>query len=332
MQFAKLELGGAYTSGNSVEINPGRKEIKTSVKEVVTIIAWDVPTEEDVFFIDNRLVSAEEFQQLKQSGKTFDLVEVLPGAESGGTARDGAGGKTYLLITKPEDATPASAAYDPNEAIFKVVEEMPRFPGCEDVVDMSQDQHRNCADRRMLEFIYDNLRYPASAREANIEGTVVISFIVEKDGKIKEPEIMRDIGGGCGDEVIRVVSLMPEWIHGKLKGEPVRVQLNLPVRFKLNENPAPASPKAGSSTLEVKDFNLYPNPSKGRFTLAFSAPPKPTLIQVKDAQGRIVLSRNLSEFQGVFREEFDLGKAPKGGYVVVIAQGDKVYTGSFVKQ
>lgn len=117
------------------------------------------------------------------------------------------------------------------EEIFKVVEDMPRFPGCESESDKAaKDQ---CAQKKMLEYIYKNIKYPAIARENGVEGTVVIRFVVEKDGKITASEVVRDIGAGCGDEAKRIVDMMPKWIPGKQRGNAVRVQFNLPVRFKL---------------------------------------------------------------------------------------------------
>lgn len=85
----------------------------------------------------------------------------------------------------------------------------------------------------MLQFIYSNIKYPAIARENGVEGTVYVKFVVEKDGKITNAEIVRDIGAGCGQEALRVVGLMPEWEPGKQRGRPVRVQFNLPVKYKL---------------------------------------------------------------------------------------------------
>lgn len=116
--------------------------------------------------------------------------------------------------------------------VFKVVEEMPRFPGCEDVDGI--EERKLCSQKKMLEFVLDNLKYPAEAREKNIEGMVVVSFIVEKDGSIADAEIVRGIGGGCDEEVLRLAYLMPNWIPGKQRGQNVRVQFNLPVRFKLD--------------------------------------------------------------------------------------------------
>lgn len=113
---------------------------------------------------------------------------------------------------------------------------MPRFPGCENEAG-DNNAKKACADKKMLEFIYKNIKYPAIARENGVEGTCVIRFVVEKDGSIKDPQIVRDIGAGCGDESLRVVQLMntmgEKWTPGKQRGRSVRVQFNLPVKFKL---------------------------------------------------------------------------------------------------
>lgn len=114
--------------------------------------------------------------------------------------------------------------------IFRRVEEMPMFPGCED---KPKDDRKQCAEEKLLKFIYKNIKYPAIARENNIQGTVVASFVIEKDGSITDAKILRDIGGQCGDEALRVVNMMPKWTPGKQRGRAVRVQFNLPVRFKL---------------------------------------------------------------------------------------------------
>lgn len=117
------------------------------------------------------------------------------------------------------------------DEIFKVVEDQPAFPGCESVT--NKDEKKKCSDEKMLQFIYSNIKYPAIARENGVEGTAVIRFVVEKDGSITAPEIVRDIGAGCGEEAMRVVKMMPHWNPGKQRGRPVRVQFNLPIRFKL---------------------------------------------------------------------------------------------------
>ena len=108
---------------------------------------------------------------------------------------------------------------------------MPRFPGCEELDTRSEKQA--CANKKLLQFIGESLKYPSLAREADIQGTVVIRFVVEKDGSISNAEVVRDIGGGCGKEALRVVNKMPTWIPGSQQGHKVRVQFNLPIRFKL---------------------------------------------------------------------------------------------------
>ncbi len=121
---------------------------------------------------------------------------------------------------------------DKPDEIFIVVEQMPRFAGCEDA-ELSDGALKTCADQRLLEYIYGNIKYPSIARENGIEGTVFATFVVEKDGSITIPKVLRDIGGGCGKEVLRVIKQMPDWIPGAQRGRKVRVQFNLPVKFSL---------------------------------------------------------------------------------------------------
>ena len=131
-----------------------------------------------------------------------------------------------IQLATPDKAPPEG---DP---IFKVVEEQPRFPGCEHMADKQERQ--KCAQELMLMHIYKNIKYPADARKKGVEGMVVVTYIIEKDGTVSNAKVIRDIGAGCGNEAVRVVNSMPKWIPGKQRGKPVRVQYNLPVKFSLN--------------------------------------------------------------------------------------------------
>lgn len=102
--------------------------------------------------------------------------------------------------------------------IFTVVENEPEFPG---------------GMEALYKYLAQNIKYPQLARENNITGKVYVTFVVEKDGSIANPKVLRDIGGGCGAEAIRVVKAMPKWNPGKQRGKAVRVQFNLPVNFNL---------------------------------------------------------------------------------------------------
>lgn len=125
---------------------------------------------------------------------------------------------------------------DGSDIIVDIADQMPRFPGCEDE-DADDDTKKQCADQKLLDYIYKTIKYPAMAREAGIEGLVVVSFVVAKDGSIKDAKVRRDIGGGCGKEALRVVKDMtklPEkWTPGKQRGRAVGVRYNLPVKFRL---------------------------------------------------------------------------------------------------
>jgi len=122
------------------------------------------------------------------------------------------------------------------EEIRKFVEEMPRFPGCEDMGG-SVEELKACSDKKLLEYLYKNLKYPAVARENGIEGRVYVQFVVEKDGSITQAEIVRDAGAGLGQSALHVVENMnnmpAKWTPGKQQGKTVRVLFTLPVTFKL---------------------------------------------------------------------------------------------------
>jgi len=169
---------------------------------------------------EEEILEEEEVEFVDQSVEVDEIVEAPPQEEA------------------PPPPPPPPPPPEPKvEEIFKVVEEMPRFPApeCENLGTMQEK--KACSDKAMLEFIYKNIKYPAIARENGVEGTVVIQFVVEKDGSIAQAKILRDIGAQCGGEALRVVNLMNEkglsWVPGKQRGRSVRVQFNLPVKFRL---------------------------------------------------------------------------------------------------
>ena len=82
-------------------------------------------------------------------------------------------------------------------------------------------------------YLADNIQYPSVAADAGISGVVVVSFIIEKDGTISDVKCLRNIGGGCGDEAVRLVKTMPKWIPGVKDGKLVRCQFKLPITFAL---------------------------------------------------------------------------------------------------
>ena len=123
---------------------------------------------------------------------------------------------------------------------FAIAEQMPMFPGCEEIADYQS--RMACSQKKMLEFIYSNIQYPKEAKENGIEGMVVVKFVVRRDSSLTDIEVLRALGGGCSEESVRVVESMPKWHPGIYKGEPANVQFNLPIRFKL-EDPEPKKKK-----------------------------------------------------------------------------------------
>lgn len=133
--------------------------------------------------------------------------------------------------TNKNEAPKEHLFFETNTDVYKIVEEMPRFPGCEDLG--TRPQKEDCATRKMLEFVYGNLQTPESAREGDCSGTTIVEFIVEKDGTLTNILAVRDPGCGWGAEVVRLVGTMPKFVPGKQRGEPVRVKYQLPVKVTL---------------------------------------------------------------------------------------------------
>lgn len=106
--------------------------------------------------------------------------------------------------------------------VYDVVEQMPSFPG-----GISQ----------ALLFIQRNLRYPAVAKKEGIQGRVILTFVVETDGRLTHVVVRKSISPSIDEEAVRIVKSMPRWIPGKQNGIPVRVKYTLPILFKLDGMP-----------------------------------------------------------------------------------------------
>ena len=123
--------------------------------------------------------------------------------------------------------------------IYQMAESMPIFPGC-DRLDSIPIRLR-CTQESFMRVVYQNVQYPIAARQENIQGSVVAQFIIEKDGSITNPVIVRDIGGGCGDAVLAVLNGIGatefRMVPATNEGKPVRFRQTIPVKFRLEEAP-----------------------------------------------------------------------------------------------
>ncbi len=150
-------------------------------------------------------------------------------------------------------------AQETEEEIYLHAEQMPVFPSCA-IDSFSVAEQKKCSDAQLMQFIYQNIQYPFQAREEGIEGTVVVSFVINKEGSVEDATVVKDIGGGCGEEVLRIINGMNEinlkWKAAFHEGKTVAVKQTLPVKFKLEQ------PKdyqiVGADTIYL--FNLSSNP------------------------------------------------------------------------
>lgn len=176
----------------------------------------EVPEEEleDISFPDNALEISEDFEV--EPPRT---MEPPPFPESSNENAPNIYGNWG-----PPPPPPPPPPEPEVEEVFKVVGKMPQLGSCAD---------SDCSNKNILAFISKNMKYPTLARENGLEGTVVIQIIIGKDGSIESAKIVRDIGGGCGAEALRIVKQLPKFTPATQRGKPVRVQMNIPVKFRL---------------------------------------------------------------------------------------------------
>lgn len=177
-------------------------------------VSDEVLLEEAVDFLERDLI--------EPAPSLNDLEEVVPFNDKPIT----------IDLPKPK-APPVPIVEAPEESKdpFIIVENMPFYGSCEGI---SKVERQKCSDRALMQYLSDQIRYPAIARENGIEGTVVIQFVIDEEGQIVSPEIVRDIGGNCGQEALRVVTKMKDWTAGSQRGRKVKVRMTLPVKFRLS--------------------------------------------------------------------------------------------------
>ena len=149
----------------------------------------------------------------------------------------------------PETIT-AQGVFEPEpEKVYDVVEEMPVFPG---------------GTAAMMTYLSQNIHYPTEAHAAGIQGRVIVSFIVEKDGSINNAQVVKPVGSQLDAEALRVVNSMPAWTPGKQNGKAVRVKYTIPITFRLDKKEEPkeitgsATPVAQGTFTPAVRGTVYP--------------------------------------------------------------------------
>lgn len=122
----------------------------------------------------------------------------------------------FLLCTLSVSAQSNSTSR--TERVYDVVDEMPMFPG---------------GNAALMEYLANNIKYPETAREAGVQGRVVLTFKVKPDGSLTEIKVVRGVDIALDKEAMRVVKSMPKWIPGKVGGQPVAVKYTLPITFSI---------------------------------------------------------------------------------------------------
>lgn len=158
----------------------------------------------------------KEENQVKQMDKLDDKVAVGSEDKEGVKDRTVEAVRSEIAVAAP----PPPPAPKPEVAtkVFDVVEEMPSFPG---------------GNAALMSYLNSSTKYPVVAQENGVQGRVIISFVVERDGSISDVKVARSVDPSLDREAQRVVKSMPRWTPGKQNGQTVRVKYTVPVVFRL---------------------------------------------------------------------------------------------------
>lgn len=174
------------------------ERVKSSVKFTAPVIKKD-----DEVKPEDELKTQDELMSTKTAIGALDVK-----------GNDDANGEVLTIkeaVAQPEPKPEV-------EKVFDVVEQMPSFPG---------------GPSALMEWLSNNVKYPVVAQENGVQGRVVVSFVVERDGSITDVKVVRGVDPSLDREASRVVRAMPRWIPGKQNGSAVRVKYNVPVAFRL---------------------------------------------------------------------------------------------------
>lgn len=144
-----------------------------------------------------------------------------------------------VKVDKPVTSASALNGQVVSGPVFTSVEQVPEFPG---------------GIEAFGKFLATNIRYPKAARDNNVQGRVIITFVVEEDGSLSNMKVVRGIGSGCDEEAVRVLSISPAWKPGIQNGKKVKVQYSVPVSFALADS-KPAKPGENKTGVVVNPTN-----------------------------------------------------------------------------
>ena len=194
-----------------------KKEAKVERKEEPQIEKIEVEkVKSSVAFTTPEIKKDEEVQE-DQEMKSQDELAATNTAIGAFTVEGNDEEAGEVLKAKEVIAEPEPPKVEETK-VFDVVEEMPQFPG---------------GQAALLEYLAKNIKYPVVAEENGIQGKVIVTFVVERDGSITDVKVVKSVDPSLDKEASRVVKSMPKWQPGKQNGSAVRVKYTVPVQFRL---------------------------------------------------------------------------------------------------
>jgi TonB family protein len=208
----------AKMGNNSIEIVPDKDAAEQAdpAKAVEWIAAKPLKT--PMVLLDGNRITYETLGKI--SSDEIASITVLKDQAAvdqyGEEARDG-----ILLVTTKKGVKDVFVPVEQNPEFFDVVEQMPEYPG---------------GPSALFEYLAKNIRYPESAEKAGIQGRVIATFVVMKDGSISNVKVVKSVSPELDTEALRVLSAMPNWTPGMQNGKAVNVKYTVPISFALPDS------------------------------------------------------------------------------------------------
>ncbi len=216
------------------------------------------------------------------------------------------------------------------EEPYQYAEELPRFPGCEQITNV--DDRKACATRNMYEFIYTNIRYPKQDRVNKIEGHCIVQFVIGVDGNLSDIEVRRSPSDAMAEEVIRIMNLMaamPErWTPARNEGKAVPMRFTLPVKFKLQDEQKQSSveQKYETENTATRSVLVQPNPAMESITVSIFDDTH--TLKIFDIAGKQVQMHKINSMSAG-NETLNISSLKPGQYVVQVISEKESLSASF---
>lgn len=226
---------------------------------------------------------------------------------------------SFKLAPEPQSKSKDEPVSEPDpDAVYQVVDRMPRWEGCDDAVLQQGKAYDECTLESLVSFIQEHLVYPKEAKNAAVEGRALVKFTIRTDGSVADAEIVKSLGYGTDESILNMLDQMPSWQPGIHNGKAVHVSMTLPVTFALPAGDKAIKNRSASGNIQLE---VFPVPSGDKLNYNISLPAH---------TGELVLDLVNAQGQSLHQEVHMLSYNKDGAFSGSVELSDKLTPGNYV--